>query len=249
MAEVMDRGTHPSDARRFYLNQPASADDAWIRQDSWLACLDREKRLEDGDKVTLGFDGSRGRIRGNADASALVAVRVSDGHVEEIGVWQAREGEDDWEAPEALIDLAVRDCFKKYKVVGMYADPAGWQSHLGAWEQSFGSRLKVKASADHPMHFWSSKTTIMVRSLAAFSEAVDNGDLSHGGSYRLTQHVLNARRKVTPRVGIQISKEFPDSTNKIDAAVAATLAWTARLDAVAKMPATTGGTGRILLLA
>lgn len=252
MAEVVDRGTHPADARRFYLNQPASSDDAWIRADQWDSCLDRSKPLAEGDTVTLGFDGSRGRARGNADATALVAVRVKDGHVELLGCWQAREGEDEWEAPEALIDAAVRDAFKRFRVVGFYADPSGWQSQLGVWEQAFSRRLKVKASNDHPTHFWANRASIMVRSLAAFEEAVSNGDMTHDGSYRLTEHVLNARRNPTPRAGLQISKEFPDSPRKIDCAVAATLAWTARLDAIAKVGAVgrgTPGSGRVIVLA
>jgi hypothetical protein len=43
---------------------------------------------------------------------------------------------------------------------------------------------------------------------------------------------LNARRR-TGRSGTTIAKEHPDSARKIDAAVAAVLAWQARLDAVA----------------
>jgi hypothetical protein len=251
MAEVIDRGSHPADSRRYYLNQPASADDAWIRADQWHACLDRAKPLEERDTITLGFDGSRGRARGNADATALVAVRVRDGHVELLGCWQAREGEDTWEVPEALVDAAVRDAFKRFRVVGFYADPAGWQSQLGTWEQDFGRRLKVKASNDHPTHFWASRSSVMVRALAAFEEAVCNGDMTHDGSYRLTEHVLNARRNPTPRAGLQIAKEYPDSPRKIDAAVAATLAWSARLDAIAKVPGAgkgAPGRGRILVL-
>jgi phage terminase large subunit-like protein len=48
----------------------------------------------------------------------------------------------------------------------------------------------------------------------------------------LTRHVLNARRKPTSS-GIHIAKEHPDSAKKIDAAVAAVLAWRARVDAMA----------------
>ncbi|HUY61905.1 MAG TPA: terminase [Candidatus Dormibacteraeota bacterium] len=247
-AEVLDGDTHPADARRYYLNQPASADDAWIRADLWHACLDRAKPLAEGDTITLGFDGSRGRARGNADATALVAVRVKDGHVELLGCWQAREGEDDWQAPEALIDAAVRDAFKRFRVVGFYADPSGWQSQLGTWEQQFSRRLKVRASNDHPTHYWANRTSIMVKALAAFEEAVNNGDLSHDGSYRLTEHILNSRRTVS-RGGVQIAKEYPDSPRKIDCAVAATLAWAARLDALSaafqKHPT---GKGRIIVL-
>jgi len=240
-AEVLDGGTHPSDARRYYLNQPASVDDAWIAADQWQSCLDRSKPLVDDDVITLGFDGSRGRVRGNADATALVAVRVPDGYVELLGCWQAREKEDDWEVPETLVDAAVRDAFKRFKIVGFYADPSGWQSQLGTWEQEFSKRLKVRANVHHATHFWANRPSIMVRALAAFEEAVVNGDMTHDGSYRLTEHVLNARRNPSPRSGLQISKEYPDSPRKIDCAVAATLAWAARLDAIAKPGVMKGG--------
>jgi hypothetical protein len=248
-AEIIDGGSHPSDSRRYWLNQQASADDAWIPAEQWAACLDRSKPLEDGDTITLGFDGSHGRTRGNADATALVAVRVQDGHVQLIQCWQAAEGDKEWEVPDALVDAAVRESFEKYKVVGLYADPSGWQSQLGAWERDYSRNLIVKASRDHPTHFWSSKAWRMVQSLASFAEAVTNGDLTHDGSYRLTEHVLNARRKPTARVGLQISKEYPDSPKKIDCAVAATLAWTARLDAVAKGAGKAAGRrGRVIVM-
>ena len=48
----------------------------------------------------------------------------------------------------------------------------------------------------------------------------------------LTRHVLNARRR-EGRMGITISKEYPRSPKKIDAAMAAVLAYEARADAVA----------------
>ncbi|MCL2089856.1 MAG: phage terminase family protein [Micrococcales bacterium] len=54
----------------------------------------------------------------------------------------------------------------------------------------------------------------------------------HTGALVLTTHVLNARRR-TNASGYGIYKQHPDSPDKIDAAVAAVLAWTARLDAVA----------------
>jgi hypothetical protein len=249
MAEIIDGGTHPSDARRFYLNQAGSSDDAWIRGDQWDACHDPDKSLAEGDTITLGFDGSRGRSRGNADACALVAVRVGDGFVSLLGCWQAREGQDDWQAPESLIDSKVREAFKKYRVLGMFADPSLWQSQLGVWEAAFSRRLRVKATADHPMHYWANRPSVMVRALAAFEEAVNNHDLSHDGSYSLSTHVRNARRTVTSRAGVQISKSYPDSPDKIDCAVAATLAWAARLDALAGgHQKYAGGKGRIIVL-
>jgi hypothetical protein len=53
--------------------------------------------------------------------------------------------------------------------------------------------------------------------------------------------VINARRHISARAGLIIAKEYPDSPRKIDCAVAATLAWAARLDAVAKVSG--GGEG------
>src|ERR1035437_9177952 len=124
--------------------------------------------------------------------TALVGCRVKDGHLFEIGVWQARKGEDDWEAPEQIIDAAVIDAFKRYKVVGMYADPALWEARVTSWEQQFARKLKVSAGA-HPMQWATSRASAVVKAAASFEEAVVNGDLSHDGSYRLTEHCLNAR--------------------------------------------------------
>ena len=54
---------------------------------------------------------------------------------------------------------------------------------------------------------------------------------------------------MSPRAGIQIAKEYPDSPAKIDAAVAATLAWAARLDALsAGFQKHAPGKGRIIVL-
>jgi hypothetical protein len=48
----------------------------------------------------------------------------------------------------------------------------------------------------------------------------------------LQRHALNARRHPT-RAGLQIRKEYPKSPKKIDAVMAAVLAWQCRLDAIA----------------
>jgi hypothetical protein len=62
---------------------------------------------------------------------------------------------------------------------------------------------------------------------ASFGGAVRNGDLSHDGSYRLTAHVLQTRRRV--RSGkLTVAKEHDYSARKIDACVAAILAYQAR---------------------
>jgi phage terminase large subunit-like protein len=77
------------------------------------------------------------------------------------------------------------------------------------------------------------RSYLVVRSLEQFYSAVVQKEMTHDGGRALTRHILNARRRAG-RNGVQIYKEHPDSPNKIDAAVAANLAWAARVDAVAK---------------
>lgn len=234
--DYWDTDADPSESRRFYLNQIHAAEDSWISQVEWRARVDVDKVIADRDIITLGFDGSRKRARGVTDATALVGCRVSDGHVFEIAVWEQPEGPtgDDWQVPVDEVDAAVRMTFDRWQPVGFYADPARWESYIAGWEAKYLKRLRVKSSRDHPIEWWmiGGRATMTVRALEQFHSAVVDGEMTHDGSWALTRHVLNARRR-TSRSGTQIAKEHPDSARKIDAAVAAVLAWQARLDALA----------------
>jgi phage terminase large subunit-like protein len=237
LSEIWDPRNDPQDSRRYYFNQPTSSKDAWISAPEWNACLDTSKQMARGDVITLGFDGSRKRSRGVADATALIGCRVSDGHLFQIRVWEQPDGPagDDWEVPTAEVDNEVRRAFEQYNVVGFYADPAKWESYIAEWEAAFGKKLKVKSSFQHPIEWWMSggRSYLVVRSLEQFYNSVVQKEMTHDGSLALTRHILNARRRAG-RNGIQIYKEHPDSPNKIDAAIAANLAWAARVDAVSK---------------
>jgi hypothetical protein len=79
--DYWDPDTDPADARRFFLNQIHAAEDAWISHPEWNARYDPDKVVADRETITLGFDGSRRRSRGVTDATALIACRVSDGHL------------------------------------------------------------------------------------------------------------------------------------------------------------------------
>ena len=193
--------------------------------------------VEPGEAITLGFDGSRKRSRGIADATALIGCRVSDGHLFEIQVWEQPDGPagDDWEVPVVEVDAVVRRTFVDYNVVGFFADPAKWESYIAEWESAFSKKLKVKSTLRHPIEWWMSggRSYLVVRALEQFYSAVAQRELTHSGARALSRHVLNARRRAG-RNGIQIYKENPDSPNKIDAAVAAVLAYEARLQALSK---------------
>lgn len=236
-AEVWDPDTDPQDARRFYLNQITHATDSWLSQPEWSGCSDASKVIGDNDAVVLGFDGSRHRSRGVTDATALVGCRVSDGHMFLVECWEQPDGPAgrDWWAPTVEIDAAVRDALQRWRVVGMYADPAAdWRSFVAGWEADFGADLPVKATRQHPIEWWMGGRNAVktARALEQFHSAIVHKEMSHDGGSVLTRHMLQARRRESTS-GIQIAKDHPDSPRKIDAAVAATLAWQARLDAVA----------------
>lgn len=240
-ADVWDIGTDPQTARADFLNQITHAADSWLSQPEWAACYigaqeDTPAPLADGDTVVLGFDGSRKRARGVTDATALIGCRVSDGHLFEVRVWEQPSGPAGagWEAPTTQVDAEVRAAFERWDVVGLYADPALWETYIARWESTYGRRLRVKASQAHPCEFWMTggRATTTVRALQQFHTAVVEGELTHDGSAALTRHILNARRRVS-RSGLQIAKPHPESELKVDAAVAAVLAWAARVDAVA----------------
>lgn len=234
IAEIYDPQSDPQDSRRYWLNCPSSASDAWISSLEWSACEESSKVVAKGDTITLGFDGSRGRSSGVADSTALVGCRVEDGHIFQIAVWEQPEGPAgvDWLVPVAEVEAAVRDTFARYTVVGFYADPSGWESQIAAWEAEYHKRLKVKAHAQSPIKWWMNQTIKVGRAVESFATAVRGGEMTHDGAYTLTRHVLNARRRVD-RNNVRIDKEHKESSRKIDAAHAALLAWQARLDAVA----------------
>ena len=193
-----------------------------------------------GDVITIGFDGSRRRKKGITDSTVIAGCRVSDGAVFIIGAWEQPHGFVDptgegWEVPVGEVDAAMRKAFQDFRVVGCYCDPALWQGTVADWTAKYGHKMIAKATASNPMEFWmiggNNKRT--VDALEKFEDAVLNLELRHFDEPILTSHVLNARLKES-NVGYQIGKETPYSPHKIDAAVAAVLAWRARLDAVAK---------------
>jgi hypothetical protein len=210
--EYWDPSSDPADSRRFWLNQSDSAVDAWIAGHEWAACADASKVVADRELVTLGFDGSRKRARGVTDATALIGCRVSDGHLFELGVWEQAEGPagEDWTVPTAEVEAAVEDAFRRFTVVGFFADPARWEGFVAKWEAKHGKKLKVKASREHPVEWWMTggRSLYIVRALEEFHSAVVDVELTHDGAYALTRHALNARRRPS-RSGLQIGEGTP----------------------------------------
>lgn len=241
---IWDPATDPQIAQSDFLNQITHASDQYISQIEWAAVLDASLTLGYGDSIVLGFDGSRGRAKGKPDATALVAIRISDRAIFELGIWEAPDNPSlwaGWQPPMPLIEATLKDAFTRYAVQAFYCDPAkDWRSHVNAWEALYGPLVTVRASRDHPFEWWMTggRTGLIQRAVEQFYGAVVNGDVKHGGSPGLMRHVLNTRRRVRSNK-LTVSKQHDYSPHKIDATVATILAYQACLDAVA------AGVGRV----
>lgn len=238
VAQAWDPASDVQVIRSDLLNQVTHAKDSWVSEPEWNACNVETLHanypgIRDGEAIVLGFDGSRGRNRGNADATALVGCRVEDGLVFCLDSWIWEPDSRDWVADTAVVDAAIRAAFRRWNVVGFFADPSGWTEQVARWEQSFGPRLGVKASPRHPIAAWPrGKDTQAVEYVELTRRAIVTRELRHNGPLVLGRHVIHARRRPHPR-GYLLYKSYPDSRDKIDGAYALVMAWKARLEAIA----------------
>jgi len=224
VAEFRDPATDDSDNRRYWLNQVVRGSDQWMDPDVWRGRHVPE-RVAPGTTITLGFDGS---IRD--DATALIGCTAS-GHLFVIDVWEKPYGsrtrdvpaERAWSVDRLAVDAAMRDAMERYHVARAYCDPYYWQDTVDRWAVEWPEVVRG----------WpTNRDRAMVFALERIHTAATTGELTHDGDARLTEHVLNARKRPV-RAGDLIVKDRPNSGRKIDAAIAATLAWEARADALA----------------
>lgn len=208
----------PSQWARFACGVWQASEIWWLRGEDWQQ-LETIDRLADGDRVTLGFDGSR-----VLDATALVACRLDDGLVEPVGIWDAPG--DGREIPGGEIDAALAEAMERFRVVRGYFDPPLYQSEIDRWAREFGEKTV--------MRYYTARSRMMA-AVERFRTDVLAGRLRHTGDPDLARHVLNAQVREA-RGGYWLAKSRPASPDKIDAAVAAVLAWEARADELAATP-------------
>lgn len=187
--------------------------------------------VPDGELITLGFDGSRYN-----DATALVGTHVASGYQWLIGCWEQpaashADTAQAWEVPLKEVEEAVHEAFRRWDVWRLYADPPYWESHVSTWAGQFGEKRVLE--------WWTNRLKPMAYAIRSFANALTAGELTHDGSPVLQRHVGNAVRRtlnMRDETGVPLwvmQKERSDSPHKIDAAMAAVLAWEARNDALA----------------
>jgi phage terminase large subunit-like protein len=222
--------------RRVWLNQRVSGSGKAFDSVKWAEAADAKHVVRDGAKISIGFDGAK-----NRDGTALVACELSTGYMWLAGYWQAPDGDDEWEVDANLVGQVVDQLFDKYKVDRMYADPFYWTTEVDSWRGKYGDRKVISFATT------SYKRTGMA--CQSFAQSIIAGQVMHDGDSKLAEHVGNSVRMDVNIRGDDdvplwvITKERRGSPLKIDAAMAAVLAWQARNDAIAK-GALKRGTGR-----
>ncbi|WP_369185061.1 hypothetical protein [Streptomyces sp. Y1] len=91
----------------------------------------------------------------------------------------------------------VAHVFKRYTVVGFFADIAGWESYVADWSEKHGKHLLIKASGKstvgYDMRGNQRETTVEHMAMVG---AIETVALPHVRDYSLTRHALNARKRL-----------------------------------------------------
>ena len=217
-------------SRRMYLNQIVSGEDRLWTEKDFDALYKPGEMLRPGDKIVLGFDGSKSN-----DATALVAIRCDDGFVQPLLIEEKPSGElgKDWKVNKDKVISTVNEAFRQYSVQGFYADVNQWESEITDWTEQYGHALTVQASSAKPIH-WDMRgggeggSRKVALAHEALMSSITEKKLHHAGLgnqlvRRLRTHTLNAVRRESS-AGVTFGKESRESPKKVDAYAALMLA-------------------------
>lgn len=194
--------------RQLRLGQWVTGVDAWLPWGTWEACA-APREVSPTEPVVLGFDGSA-----SGDSTALVGCTF-DGHVFIVGLWE-NPGDPRWRVPRTEVARTVHNTFDRYNVVEMACDPWGWRSEIESWAARHGATRVIQ---------WNTANAkAMAPATDRLYQAVATQQVSHDGDERLAAHMSHCVAKRTP-MGDLVSKDKRGSPRKIDAAVAAIVAY------------------------
>lgn len=229
-----DQSISEARERRMWYNRVVEPEDSVFSEEEWdniraVGYTGTKGDLRTGDMITLGFDGGR-----KDDATALVAIRVSDRLIVPLAVWSSPPRKSDrkavqWEMDPRQVDNEVALAFHSYNVVAFFADVQGYDSWIYQWEAKYGHRLQAAVKTDRPIAYdMRGHREETIRGHEAFmEEVIFDKSIHHNGDPVLRMHALNARRRTENRWGIDFAKESPESPNKIDAYAATICAYLA----------------------
>jgi phage terminase large subunit-like protein len=194
--------------RRLRLGLWLDADESsWLPAGAWVACAS-DRVIADGAPVVLGFDGSD-----RLDATAVVAVSVEDvPHVELISVWENAEVE------ILEVEDTIRAACARYDVKEIACDPFRWRRSM-----------QILAKEGLPVVEFPQQPARMIPATQRMYQAITAGGVTHSGDPTLARHFANAKVREDGR-GAQVKKESKSSQRRIDACVAAIMAFSAVAD-------------------
>jgi len=163
----------------------------------------------------VGFDGSF-----SGDTTVLVGCTIPKDdalpYVFLIKAWEKddRIHDDSWRVEIQEVENTIADFCARYKVREVACDPFRWQRSM-----------EVLAEKGIPIvEYPSTSARRMVTSCAKFFDAVLDKKMAHDGNPLLARHLSNAVVK-SDNLGVRIVKENRNSSRRIDAAVAAIIAF------------------------
>lgn len=228
---ILDLKTSVSESKRFYFNWPSIADNAWADPQDWKTMANEDFYIPYGDDIAIGFDGSRTR-----DATAMIGCHIETGYTFVIGIWKpvkSTKSTPGIPVPVHEVDAALEQANKDYNIVGFLADVREWESFTKIdWPKRFAENLVIEAvpGGQQPEPIaWDMRTHVRQFTQAAemVLAEIKGHRFQHDGDTRLRDHVANSR-EYPNQYGTSISKQSPDSDEKIDGAAAMILARHAR---------------------
>jgi phage terminase large subunit-like protein len=225
---------------RVWLNRRVQTSAQAFNSTTWANLKRGDYAIKPGAPCVAGFDGSV-----SEDSTGLCLTEIATGHQVMLGKWEKPPKSVDWVVPGEDVDSMVTFMFQTYKIWVMYADPYWWDGWISTWRGRYADKVKVWSTAEYVK---------MAKSLQAYKNAQENGDISHDGDPDFAAHIGHAVKQEINHLDDQgkkmwiIRKERQGSPLKIDFAMAACLANQARLDAIADGMLHRGGKARVTML-
>lgn len=219
-AELLERD--PAQAERFFGNRVVAGAGSFLKPGLWD---EREELLDvqPGAKIAIGFDGSDSddwtAIRA-VDLASLHRFTPTYGPDNRPTWWNPAE----WGGaiPRAEVAAAVDELCERYDVVRAYCDPPDWRTEIGEWSMRYGEKVIIE---------W--PTYRLVAMHAALERNVTDlasGRTTHDACQTTALHYANARKLA--RAGQRYLIGKASQHQKIDLAMADTLAYEAAVDAI-----------------
>jgi phage terminase large subunit-like protein len=207
------RRTPEPEFRTKRLNQWVSSMNAWLPNGTWQP-LSEQRDLRPDEEIIIGFDGSF-----NGDCTSLVGCTIpkedEKPYLFMIHTWEKQPTDtDDWRVNTQEVEDKIIQFCSTHNVKEIACDPYRWQ-------RSMDAMLEMGLPV---IEFPSTSPSRMVSACQKFYTSVTEQTLIHDGDPLLERHLSNAVVKID-RIGPRIVKDNRGSPRKIDAAVAAVIAF------------------------